>query len=852
MNEKKGQIFYFVSWAGYGSKHDSWVACDRIRYGFLLLQVHSIANLLLSPNNIFLSKYIKHKKEKEKASASFEASKRQPINNRPPPISLSSGNGGYDINQLLCNNRLSEELHHLELSAHHFYKPAGLGALAVSSFCEALSQQEPANTSIMEITPGPWTSNKSLLTFMQLRSSISMLPALLKESAKADIILRSLNWEAARAYLTIYHWYDDAGPSLVDSLCSHYTELGADSLLESHPSAGRLLDHLIHYIGSRHNQIKTYGSQDVEKLPGDLYGLKPGGSGTLRIYGSDNKTSPKGAGGHIAWAASAFLETISREMILPGMRSIDAELASNGRRSNRSRSETEAALKSRLVITGGTISRLVRACEGEDCLLASKFVQDIILYPTTILFNTIGIRDDKLCKQILADPDAVFAYWDDFLRGSIKRNPDAIATASDIADTIWMRLDLQGKSKQSGTCRVKAFFAPLHSGGKQASNGRAVIDSEVSVETLCPDSLPSYAAAALLIREVLAKRRGNSECNEYIRRILDGKNPISSSTPNPSSRDIDHFNPVRSDNVNTRQLRTCLPPNSLTAKLGISALLAWMSTGQGGMTASFANGHNMLHGSLAACIATFRNANSQGIDVSNTKIWGKSPCSWMLISGAKFSIEEKFRPMYDYSLQQSWVDLLGDLANNDPTTYTGNRIPWWEMLEWLHKQNITLFKNFSLTALQFVNNAALMGLCKEPTSSEMADFLCSMKSKSGDEKGGYKGLELLGFTLSGRASPGPWIRAAFLAFYDHLDTHLSSEDKDELHFGAMFVEHLLCKIARYSGTFKQLARNISLSTLGKEAIWQEGAHDTHIDMKFPIPLGAEVTELKASIMKALQ
>ena len=147
----------------------------------------------------------------------------------------------------------------------------------------------------------------------------------------------------------------------------------------------------------------------------------------------------------------------------------------------------------------------------------------------------------------------------------------------------------------------------------------------------------------------------------------------------------------------------------------------------------------------------------------------------------------------------------------------------------------------------------------EPTVQEMADFLVNAakgKGKGKESKGGIKGLELLRFKISDRHDPGLWIRAAFTSFYDHLDAHLTAADKAELHFGAMFVEHLLCKISRYQSIFLKdpLAGTVTLVSLGEIAQqkqgsgWVSGANALDCT-KFPIPLNVNRDELKASIVR---
>ncbi|KAG2336309.1 hypothetical protein BDR05DRAFT_840920, partial [Suillus weaverae] len=95
-----------------------------------------------------------------------------------------------------------------------------------------------------------------------------------------------------------------------------------------------------------------------------------------------------------------------------------------------------------------------------------------------------------------------------------------------------------------------------------------------------------------------------------------------------------------------------------------------------------------------------------------------------------------------------------------------------------------------LSALQFLNNAVISGLVKEPTPDATATFIDKHRAM-----GSFQGLMLLGYDIDGRGSN--WTRAAFLHFYHHLGASLASEDKNVLQFSTIFAEHLLCKVKRY-------------------------------------------------------
>jgi hypothetical protein len=713
------------------------------------------------------------------------------------------------------------------------------------------------NDIIASLEPGPWTDAKVTLALSQLQKSVGLLPNALRDIGKMDIVIRSLKWETIRSYLTIYHWYDDAGPSLSETLFKTHQDEGLAALQEAHPNLAGLVDHIMDYVNSiSKTKSKSRGERptpsELRKIPAHMTGIifpNTRKQLTLPVI----KSAPQKKAARYAVASKCFLEFVSQHLIISGVKDLDMKLGLNADFED---SHQTKYIEACLVICGGTISRILKAFDNDDSILACRAVHDLILNPYS-LFHLGGLKVITFAHQILSDPDAVFGEFDKFLKGRLADSPQIRGTACQIADIVWGRLVNLGTVAQTRSRRPTTFFAPrLVACGHGVPTGRTIIDPELSVEVLAKEGKElSYGAAALLIREVLAKRRKKSQCNQFIRRIMNQLSPTSGTIIASNARDIDHFNPVRGDNENTKDFFRAFPNKTLTTRRGGSAFSAWMCTGQGSMTREFQAGKNMVFSDLEECITTFSAAEVRGEKCTNTQIWGKSPCSWMKLSMKNFTIRDKFAPMYSNDFQDSWIEFLGNLAEKDPDTYTGALPPWWDMVEWIMKRNINCLNNYSLTVLQMANNAALRHLCLLPTKFEMAEFLANAsKSKRGEEKGGIRGLELLGFNLSTRKDRRRWIYAAFISFYDHLDTYLSDTDKVELHFGAMFVEHLLCKIARYDSIFRndKNTKTVTLESLANDAnkdhggSWVRGANMSN-HHKFPIPLRPNHEELRGSI-----
>ncbi|KAJ7587812.1 hypothetical protein C8J56DRAFT_709040, partial [Mycena floridula] len=96
-----------------------------------------------------------------------------------------------------------------------------------------------------------------------------------------------------------------------------------------------------------------------------------------------------------------------------------------------------------------------------------------------------------------------------------------------------------------------------------------------------------------------------------------------------------------------------------------------------------------------------------------------------------------------------------------------------------------------ITRMQFANCLVFLGICHPPDADEMADIVFDHK-----DKGAFEGLQCLGLQVSLQSTKST-VREAFHCVYDFLHHNLSDTDKALLGFGAIFVEHMLCKVSRW-------------------------------------------------------
>jgi hypothetical protein len=257
----------------------------------------------------------------------------------------------------------------------------------------------------------------------------------------------------------------------------------------------------------------------------------------------------------------------------------------------------------------------------------------------------------------------------------------------------------------------------------------------------------------------------------------------------------------------------------LTTDKGLSNLLAWMGTGQGNKTTAFLDfitsfysdslesmiwkfeqvmGHNAA---LLAADSTGRLAVDQisgYIRLDDVLIWGQASnllSATPTVKGTleKMTLEDKFSPYFETSVQDSWIEFLGDLAGQDPKQYSGGRKTWKDALDFVVKLNIKGFLQ-GLTLLQLVNNLVFLDILAMPEPVEIADWIYDNSNL-----GAYHGLARLGFVLSDCGS----VRCAFMCVYEHLNLNMTQKNKELLGFSPIFLEHVLCKVEHWNSRLKK-------------------------------------------------
>ncbi|KAJ7629857.1 hypothetical protein B0H17DRAFT_1150428 [Mycena rosella] len=181
-------------------------------------------------------------------------------------------------------------------------------------------------------------------------------------------------------------------------------------------------------------------------------------------------------------------------------------------------------------------------------------------------------------------------------------------------------------------------------------------------------------------------------------------------------------------------------------------------TGQGYTTERFLNHLTPSGGFVATdCDGMVRNfrtiilRNSSTADIiryDNSKAWGNQPNPALLAESTKnfrrstaivgvhggkknknvgepkekYTLEEKFGPLFEQSIQENWIAHLGPLANNNPSSYK-DELPTWSSTIALSKfLEISSFKT-GLTAMQLVNTLSISNIIQMHSVMEMAEWI---------------------------------------------------------------------------------------------------------------------------------
>ena len=721
-------------------------------------------------------------------------------------------------------------------------------------------------------------------------STVSLLDSFASNYADICLTKRFMNWEIARSLSIVSRWYTDTGPMLAEHLFNIHRHLGKDVLQEKFPSFSKLVDHIMRYIGAVHaskrasharKRIKVVPDSDKPSVAelrqlhlNNVFGSRFTSDVSTNLPLIEPYLIGAGEENQYAFGQQCFVQIVSDVFISPNLVSIDAQLNGPGRRVGTTQSKLnvlEGCVK-RSIIRGVIIDTIVEACDGDDGILSSSAIENILRSPA-FLFDTspnYHTNDDIVTKKLLKDPTTTLGPIRTWLKDFIASSPDIQPCVKKLGDAVYDLICQRHGSRpfpRFNPLQALARAKPRKPFGARPSKTPRTDLPDIP---LTPNALLKhpdgeiFSQLAVIIREVLNRRRSLPIGDIHIDRLMSGHHPT---TGRAGRCNLDHFDPIRFDNVYSRMLKKQFPVNRVTSKLGLTNLLAYMSTGQGFRTQQFCNRTDLWFLSLEGCIQTFRNALlTHDQQCCDTRIWGTT-CASFAVQTETFTVEEKFTPFFSEHVLEAWQKYLGELYESDDATFSDEQLPTFttalDMLKDLNKKvKLNGFKH-GLTNLQFANNLVCLGLCQSPTVGEIADWIFR-----NPKKGAFKGLVALGFDIVGR--PAHWTKAAFQVVLDHLNATLSLDNRTLLVFGTIFLEHVLCKVSRFTYLLCKTRRKckqqsidegeetvdegLSLKRIGAQAAREIGSSwsssgnlDNETGKILPIPVKCDVDRLQASV-----
>ena len=781
------------------------------------------------------------------------------------PVKLSD-RGIRLLNELLSEEALQSELDLIRQMASEI----GSRMAQITDFFTAIEAQRLVDNMIEELPAGPWTNKSATLAVTQLVQAVELVPIVRQHIAEGRILERAMLWESANSHLTVYRWYTEVGPTLARVLFDAHRQ-GSEVLTTRYPLFEPLVDHIFRYVQcvfvnktaakeskAQRRASRTHPQQDMpasntlsalNKVPANLYGLLPvENTKPVKLPSVTSYRLSADLDNQYCHAIDVFLTLFSDRIIAENMKDADNKINSGRRRSG----DDHTMIRLRCINRGALLTCIVEAFKDEDGIFAFPPIERLLTSPS-LLFSEPIRKDADLSARIIANPTGALNCVNEYVTQLLSKSPSITSIAKEIGDTVFeaaSTLNSRPTSKRSLPSQVRKSHRPFKSTSDSVPVG------PVCLETLLgEDGAPFFGQPALMIREVLNFRRGHEVGDEMLNRVLQGLTPTTGGVILDDGKDGDHFMPLRWDNNYARLLMKHLPPSVLVTPLGFSSLLVWMATGQGNLTTEFIESNVMNFGSLDEAVATFQRAHDQNalghtIAFDNMKVWGQSAKALSFKAKKGMTIREKLAPFFEKDVQDAWMKELGpELAYHpNPKSYTGKRPTFTDITSFAKKHKLLGLMD-GLTQLQFANNLVLAGIVTPPTVDEIAPWIAKHP-----RLGAYGGLKAMGFRIAPNNVGEPWVRAAFQCIYDHFDLHLSPEDKVELDFGVIFVEHILCKLVRWQGRFKAANIGVDLTSMAQKASspWVSGKNrEDSTGQLMPVPMTASKEQLGRSIAKAL-
>lgn len=741
----------------------------------------------------------------------------------------------------------------------------------------SLTQQSPSQ-------PNSLAGDQLLSIITHLLQIASDAPLIANEITILEIIKRASQWELACSFRFLYCWHTTIGPEFIQPL----VEVHLKGQKSGHGGLDKLVEHVLKYLStftSRSNHRHSRGffgtgvsfypkhlflseRGQLQSLPADLYGLLSSPSKVPISLPANFRESEQDPTLRTKQLASSTLQrlfwdhciTVPLERLDQAMHTRHKQgktQDSSGDKQTLGPSDQEK-LKKKALLRGALMDALVGAAGGDEAILASQAAYKMACDPFKVLKLGIGDRANRLTNAIHNGSTSRLQDLTAELRLFLSQNNTTLSNLSAIGQLISQALSACTPKLISPPPQPPSLPNPTPPRNVQTScqpkarkKARQQPVSQFDTGSSPDHSSVSFAFIALILREACNRARGLPPANMTLFNALCGVDTNGRQKTPPEKMD-----PIRASSAYAKLMQEHLPSNKLTSRIGISAILTYVISGQSSPTKVFLDTFRGCFFDRNTCERSFKAAidhNKAVVDTSkeveakrdkekrlpahitgeitfqNPAVWGQTCCHLTIYKPDNQELlSQRLDEFFSAQVQDAWIQWLGDLADKDPAERgEDQRKPWGSALDFVQGLNIAGCKS-GLTPVQLANSLCLAGIVKDPTKEEIVTFISKNLGL-----GAYRGLELLGFQLHGSSRKNPsHIRNAFSHVYRFLDEHLTDSDKDLLHFGVMFVEHLLCKVVRWDLNLKVaggLAHHVS--DIGR---WTRGENEVD-NMAFPVP-----------------
>ncbi|KAF8055374.1 hypothetical protein FPV67DRAFT_1458957, partial [Lyophyllum atratum] len=588
------------------------------------------------------------------------------------------------------------------------------------------------------------------------------LPQVSETGVVLDLVRASLRWQECRSLLIINDFLASGLDKVVSVLVHAHQYLGQPFLNLHYGPFAKLVEELYEFITRARReylQDEDWMSSSID-IPWNLYGVRPAQSTNIQTLDGSSisvtwhktiVTTEKG----LYKALTECLESLLvDQLVVPYLRSQTSYTRSKKKR------QTDDDLLVGCQLRGLLLQCLVEELD-DEAICATSGVSVILESPMRLFSPKIS-TESRLLSQIHREPEKMLDPVRDWIRNS--RSSEICTVARAIAHFVNRQM-------------------------VELSSGKSISDTAF-------DHLSEVAGTS---------KRSLRQFSETLPKI----------SPSIGSH-LTHQRRCVQRSIWRALLREQLPGDKLTERVGLSNLLVWMGTGQGNRTSSFiAHIGEFFSSTLADCMGRFARALkwNQGIlaghgyppnvtadvetppaniphlvQISNSTIYGSACNALKLLPTPQgqqtlFShhdtnradLAAKFSPYWARPVQERWIDFLGDMANQNPKTYSGHRKSWSSCIRMLADLRVTGFQS-GLTPMQTANALAYAEIIHRPTLNEMADWIWR-----NPQLGAFSGLLSLGYSLQTRRA----VYVALTCVYKHLDKYLTPDDKILLGFGTI-------------------------------------------------------------------